>query len=176
MALPHPRTWLLAFVVLVLVASACGDNTAPTSAGADTAAVPGGSVGETDSANADTTGVTDATESTTEPGDDPAAASSGVVTIGQQTWQFAPRQCDVFAADTVSIWGGAVSDPGVEITFDVFDADRFNFEVDVDGVEWAAASDAILVTVDGQDVTGTATVSDVMSGESSTATFEFHCG
>ena len=98
-----------------------------------------------------------------------------MVTIGDQSWDFAPRQCSVYASDTVSISGGAVSDPGFEVVFDVFGADRFNFGADVDGVSWTAGSDAIAVAVDGNDVTGTATVSDLMTGESAPATFEFHC-
>lgn len=157
------RSSWLAFVVVAFVAGACGGEDATTSADAATTVVP--SVSGTDS-----------TDTTTESGDDPGAPSAGVVTIGEQSWQFASRQCSVYAADTVSIWGSAVSDPDVEIIFDVFDVDQFNFEVDVDGVQWTAASDAIEATVAGQDVSGTATVSDVISGESSKATFEFHCG
>jgi hypothetical protein len=156
---------LRSFVLIALLAlvGACGGESTPVSADPDVTVLP-------------SAGGTDSPDSTTKSGDDTGAPSAGIVTIGEETWQFASRQCSVYAADTVSVWGSAVSDPGVEITFDVFGVDQFNFEVDVDGAQWTAASDSIEATVTGKDVTGTATVRDVNNGGSSTATFEFHCG
>lgn len=146
---------VLGALVLALTASCGGDDEDPT-------AVP--------------TEATSEVTATAAPsdGDDDVTESAGQVTIGDDTWELDPRQCDVFPGGIVSVSGFAIGDPDVEIVFDVFEADKENLSVSSSDANWSALSDAIDVQVDDRRVSGTATVVTAI-GESADATFEFNC-
>lgn len=148
-------TTLSAFVLLL---AACGN----------------GAADETTSTSADETqsGATTMAEET-------ESEAAGTVTIGDQTWEFAATmQCRVMS-DQVSVSGTAAEDPDVEIVFDVFGEGDYNLSVIGPEIEWTAGraggGTVEEVSIDGTSVSGTATVSDVMSGETADATFEFNC-
>lgn len=135
------------WALFVLITASCGSDDTPT-----TESVPTG------------------------PDEKAVLKSAGSVSIGDQSWQFAATtQCRAYNRDTVSIAGSAVSDSNVEIIFDVFDSDRATLQVRVGDKEWSGNADEFQVSVDDQSVSGTATVTDIMSRDSAAAVFEFNC-
>jgi len=157
----HKRVPLLAGAVLLLIAVSCGDDTTP----------------ETATATEGPDATAAAATATSEPAQNASTGAMGTVTIGDESWEFAgTTQCSVFAADTVSIAGTAASDATIEIVFDVFAADRAELAVTVGDKEWSGPTDTLQVSFDDQTASGTATVSDLTSGDTAAATFDFTCG
>ena len=103
--------------------------------------------------------------------------SAGILSVGDQSWELSPRQCSV-RSDQVTIWGTAISDSDVEIVFDVFSEGDYNLSVTGPDFEWLAGSGTGVVedvAIEGDTVSGTATVTQGFSGDSAQATFEFNC-
>ncbi|MGB5448686.1 MAG: hypothetical protein WBM80_07155 [Woeseiaceae bacterium] len=141
------RAPLLAGVLFVLVNASCGGNDTPNAA-----AVPA------------------------KPGQSASVNSAGKVSVGNQSWQFAATmQCSVYNSDTVSIAGSAVSDSDIEIVFDVFASDQAALQVRVGDKEWSGNADQFQVSVEDKSVSGTATVTEIMSGDTAAAAFVFNC-
>jgi hypothetical protein len=131
----------------VLISASCGGNHTPNAA-----AVPA------------------------KPGQSASVKSAGNVSVGDQSWQFAATmQCSVYNSDTVSIAGSAVSDSDIEIVFDVFASDQAALQVRVGDKEWSGNADQFQVSVDDKSVSGTATMTDLMSRGTAAAVFEFNC-
>ena len=117
---------------------------------------------------------TDGTTAAENGGDGEVA---GTVTVGDQTWELSPRQCSV-RSNQVSVWGNAVDDPDVEIVFDVFDEGDYNLSVTGPDFEWLAGTGTGVVDnvdIDGNSVSGTATVTQGFSGDTAEASFQFDC-
>ena len=152
---------ILIVPILALALAACGDDDTTATTGAESSAETTMTDGGGDE---DMDGGADAT-------------TAGEVTIGAETWVFVPDiQCSVWPDDTINIAGSAEMDSEVEIVFDRFDDGSQDLRVSGPDFTWMATTDDFdEVSVEGDTVSGSATMSRMIGGDTATATFEFRC-
>lgn len=128
-----------------------------------------GAAGATPADQSATTSAADADAAT------PAGArGGGEVTVGEQTWAFAPTiQCMVSGDEIAIIAGEAVDDPSVEISLDVT-PDGQRFDVTIDDVTMFAQGAEVTATITGTTVSGSATLSG--GPDTTEARFDLACG
>lgn len=162
----------LVVIALAMVAAACGGSESSdpvdTTAGATPTTAAAGSEG------------TQAPTTQAEQSDAPPAAnqSGGIVlTIGDQVWEFPTAQCAFYnakAGEDGSEWNVSNVQDGLQVY--VYVEGSFE-EVTIDDitnggnptVSWAAAGDALSLTVDGDDIVAEGTFTDNVGGSAPTA-------
>ncbi len=163
----HRLLRILAATAILAGAAACGDD--DTTSAEDPAAAE------------ETTDEDVGPESDDEPNaaeDEVAAATAGHVLIGDDMFDFVPRQCSFFPGGIITIWGTAASDPEVSITYDVFDEGgqpKLYLEVPPGYSASPWMSESVTAIVDGETVKGNATMVQSGSGDTSLVGFEFKC-
>jgi len=170
-------------LALALIVAACG--------GSDPASEP-----ESDEGPAPTAGATQDTqapaddpepeeEPTEEPAEEPATAGDIAITltIGDETWEFPGSLCAFYnapAGDAGSEWNVSYTQDGLQVYAADDEFGKLLSVADIENggnptVSWEASHDAVDITVDGNDISGTGTFTDNVNGGTVEGTFEAHC-
>jgi hypothetical protein len=93
-----------------------------------------------------------------------AAERGGTITVGDSSWTIVPStQCSIYPGKVVSIAGHAAEDESVEIVIDFGGPDQVRIGEGRDAI-WHAVRDTIEMSIDGRQVTGTATFTEYSGG------------